>query len=133
MSLGDEFKRVWNDRSGEAFAGLFAPDGARLQLAHEETRYSGREAVAEHANAIMASWPDCELEIRGEAVSGDTVTIEWTFRGTQQADYGPIPAKGQALELKGVSVCTLDGEGRVREERVYWDNGTLMAGAGMLG
>ena len=35
-------------------------------------------------------------------------------------------------ELKGISVIRMDG-GRIAHENVYWDNSTMMAGAGMLG
>ena len=40
--------------------------------------------------------------------------------------------RGEAVELHGVSVCQMDGD-LIREERVYWDTATLLAGAGLLG
>ena len=67
-----------------------------------------------------------------EHQAGDgTITLEWIFRGTQRADYGPLPGNGQELELHGVSVVEMDGA-LIRQERVYWDTGTLMASAGVL-
>ncbi len=126
------FTEAWNSRRPEAVARCFAPDGARMQMAYPAIRVEGREALAEHVGEIMAAWPDCVLETRSEAVAANGLLVmEWNFRGTQQADYGPIPGRGQALELDGISLIAMD-DGLIREERVYWDGVTLMAGAGML-
>jgi hypothetical protein len=36
------------------------------------------------------------------------------------------------LELRGVSVCEMEGD-LVKQERVYWDGATLLTSAGVLG
>lgn len=126
------FTEAWNTRRPEAVARCYAPDGARVQMAFPPERIEGREALAEHVGGIMAAWPDFVLDVRSEAVTTDGLVImEWTFRGTQQADYGPIPGNGQEMALEGVSLIATDG-GLIREERVYWDGVALMAAAGML-
>ena len=130
MSIA-EFTAAWNARDPEAVAACFEPDGVRVQTAHPPERIEGRAALVAHVGAIMAAWPDCTLEVRSQSVGQDgLVTLEWVFRGTQQADYGPLPGKGQALELVGVSVIAMTN-GLIGEERVYWDTGTLMASAGV--
>ncbi len=128
----DDFIAAWNARDPNAVAACFTPGGVRVALAHPETRYEGRDALVEHVGGLMSTWPDCTLAVRAVTSADDgTVTCEWTWAGTQQADYGPLPGKGQALELKGVSVLEMDGD-LIREERVYWDTGTLMASAGLF-
>ena len=124
---------AWNTRRPEAVAALYAPDGTRVVMAYPGGRLEGREALAEHVREIMTACPDCSLETRSTGVSADgLLTLEWTFRATQTADFGVIPGNGQDVELNGVSVIAMDG-GLIREERVYWDSATLMAGGGMLG
>ena len=124
---------AWNTRRPEAVAALYAPDGARTVMGYPGGRIEGREALAEHVREIMTACPDCALTVRSEGVAADgALTLEWTFRATQQADYGPIPGNGQELELNGASVFRMDG-GLIAEENVYWDGGVLMAAAGMLG
>ena len=124
---------AWNTRRPEAVAALYAPDGARVVMAYPGGRLEGREALAEHVREIMTAYPDCVLETRSEGVSADgLLTLEWTFRATQTADFGAIPGNGQAVELNGASVIAME-DGLIREERVYWDSATLMAGGGMLG
>jgi steroid delta-isomerase-like uncharacterized protein len=124
---------AWNTRRPEAVAALFAPDGLRCVMAHPAPRIQGPEAIAEHVREIMRSCPDCVLETRSEGALPDgRLVLEWTFRATVRHDYQGIPGNGQDLELKGVSVLRPAG-GRIAQENVYWDNSTMMAGAGMLG
>ena len=125
------FIDAWNTRDPEAVAACYAADGRRIQIAHPPARIEGRPALADHVREIMTAWPDCVLTAAPEDGEDGQVTLEWTFRGTQQAAYGPIPGEGQTLELRGVSVLQIDG-GLIQEERVYWDSATLMASAGLL-
>lgn len=125
------FAVAWNARDPEAVASCYVPGGIRHQMAHPQARIQGREALVEHVRDIMTAWPDCTLETRSESGENGLITFEWTFRGTQQAAYGPLPGTGQPLELDGVSVISMQGD-LIREERVYWDTGTLMAAAGVL-
>jgi steroid delta-isomerase-like uncharacterized protein len=125
------FALAWNARDPEAVASCYLPGGVRVQIAHPPATIEGRQALAQHVREIMTAWPDCTLETRSESGDNGLVTFEWIFRGTQQADYGPLPGRGQRLELAGVSVLTMEGD-LIREERVYWDTGTLMAAAGVL-
>ena len=122
----------WNGGSGRAVAEAFAPDGVRVEYAMPGARLEGRDAIAGHAQAYVDAVPDCRLDIR-RVVEGDGhVTVEWTFRGTHTGDLPGLPARGEEVALDGVSVCEMDGD-LIREERVYWDAATLLAGAGVLG
>jgi steroid delta-isomerase-like uncharacterized protein len=125
---------AWNGRSGESVAQAFAPEGVRIEFAVPGARLEGRQAIAEYLqNGSLSAVRDCSLEIRSEARADDgTVTVEWTWRGTHTGDMPGWPAQGEAVELRGVSVCRMDGD-LISEERVYWDTATLLAGAGLLG
>ena len=127
----DNFISAWQARDPDAVAACYAADGVRVQTAHPSARIEGREALTEHVREIMTAWPDCTLETRPGVAAGDQVALEWAFRGTQQADYGPLPGQGQPLELYGASVMEMR-DGLIAEERVYWDTATLMAAAGVL-
>jgi steroid delta-isomerase-like uncharacterized protein len=122
---------AWNARSGEAVARAFTPDGVRVEYALPGARLEGREAIAAHAEGYVRALPDCRLEIRAVAEHDDVAVIEWTFRGTHTGDLPGLPAQGEEVALDGVSVCAMEGE-LIREERVYWDAATLLAGAGVL-
>lgn len=128
-----KLEQAWNGRSGKSVAEAFTPGGVRVEAAFPGARLEGREAIAAHTQTYIDAVPDCVLEIRSEARDGNgRVTVEWTYRGTHQGDVPGLPARGETVALAGVSVCEMDGE-LIREERVYWDAATLLAGAGVLG
>ena len=133
MSYADTLNAGWNSRDPDTIAGLYAEDGVRHMFAHEETRLEGRKQIAEWVALAMHAWPDCVLTTRNVVEGDGWAVVEWTFSGTQQNDFGPIPGKGQATALKGVSSVNLDSDGLMTEERVYWDGVGLMAGGGLLG
>jgi steroid delta-isomerase-like uncharacterized protein len=123
---------AWNDRSGRSVAEAFVLDGVRIEFALPGARVEGREAIAVHAQAYVDAVPDCRLEVRRVVPGDGWTTVEWTFRGTHRGDLPGLPARGEEVCLEGVSVCQMEGD-LIREERVYWDAATLLAGAGVLG
>ncbi len=134
LTMGlQEFVAAWNARDPRGIAGQFTPGGVRHQFALPEARLAGRDAIAQGVGAVLHAVPDVTLEVRSQSVGKDgTVTVEWTFAGTLQNDFPGLPASGERLTLPGISVFTLDADGQIAEERVYWDTATLMAAAGVL-
>jgi len=126
-----KLESAWNARSGAAVAGAFTPEGVRVEYALPGARLEGREAIAAHVEAYVRAVPDCRLEVRSDAEHDGVAVVEWTFRGTHTGDLPGLPAQGEEVALDGVSVCAMEGD-LIREERVYWDAATLLAGAGVL-
>ena len=124
---------TWSSRSGQNVAGMYAENGVRHQIALPEARLEGRDAIAGAAQGLIDVVPDEVVEIRKVSEgSNGTVTVEWVFKGTHTGDAPGWPAKNEAVNLVGVSVCDMEGD-LIKEERVYWDTATLLAGAGLLG
>lgn len=132
MSVSEALGAAWNSRDPAQVAALYSDDGVRHQFAHEEVRLEGRSAVEQMIGAIMTAVPDCTLEIRHTHPFDGGEVLDWTFRGTMQHDFGPIPGNGQSVDLLGCSSMTTR-DGQIVEERVYWDAAHFLAGAGMLG
>jgi steroid delta-isomerase-like uncharacterized protein len=122
---------AWNTRTASAVADAFTPEGVRHEFALPGARLEGRDAIAAHVAGYIHAVPDCHLEIRSLVEVGDVAVVEWTFRGTHSGALPGLPAQGEDVALDGVSVCTMEGD-LIREERVYWDAATLLAGAGVL-
>ena len=124
---------AWNAHSGQAVAETYTEGAVRIEYALPGARLEGRDAIAAQTQAYMDAVPDGRLEVRhiiGEA-DGE-MTVEWTLRGTHSGELPGLPARGEDVALNGVSVWMMDGE-LIREEHVYWDAATLLAGAGVLG
>lgn len=123
---------TWSSRDASKIAGMYAENGVRHQVALPEGRFEGREAIAGAAQGLIDAVPDEVVEVRKVIDGGSTVAVEWVFKGTHSNDSPGWPAKNEKVELVGVSVCDMDGD-LIKEERVYWDTATLLAGAGVLG
>jgi len=118
----------WNARSGRAVADAFVPDGVRWELALPGARLEGRDAIAQQAQAYIDAVPDCVLDVHALRHDGQGgAVLEWTFRGTSAGTVPGLAGAGAPIELRGVAVYDLEG-GLIREERVYWDSATLVAG-----
>ncbi len=122
---------TWSSRDSERIASMYTEDGVRHVIA-DDVRAQGREEIAANAQGLIDAVPDEVVEIRkvSEAPNG-TVTVEWVFKGTHQNDAPGWPAQGEQVNLLGVSVCDMEGD-LIKEERVYWDTATLLAGAGVI-
>jgi steroid delta-isomerase-like uncharacterized protein len=123
---------TWSSRDASRIAGMYTEDGVRHQVALPEGRFQGREAIAGAAQGLIDAVPDEVVEVRKVIDGGSTVAVEWVFKGTHSNDAPGWPSKNEKVELVGVSVCDMEGD-LIKEERVYWDTATLLAGAGVLG
>lgn len=122
---------TWSSRSGQNVAGMYTSDGVRHVVA-DDLRAQGRDDVAANAQGLMDVLPDLVVEVRKVSEAGNgTVTVEWRLKGTHQHDAPGWPAKGEQVNLLGVSVCDMDGD-LIKEERVYWNTAELLAGAGVI-
>ena len=127
-----KLEQAWNaPTSGQKVAEAFSSDGVRIEHAKPGARLDGRQAIARHTQAYIDAVPDCVLDVRDVHEADGITTLEWTFRGTHTGDVEGFPARGEAIHLDGISVLILEA-GLVKEERVYWDAATLLAGAGVL-
>lgn len=124
---------TWSTRDSAKVAGMYTADGVRHQIALPEARLEGHDAIAGAARGLIDAVPDEVVEVtKVTEGSNGTVVVEWIFKGTHTVDAPGWRAQGEAVHLVGVSVCDMQGD-LIKEERVYWDTATLLAGAGVLG
>lgn len=123
---------TWSTRDGQKVASMYTENGVRHQIALPEARLEGHEAIAGAAQGLIDVVPDEVVEVRKVIEGSGTTVVEWVFKGTHTGDAPGWPAKNEAVNLVGVSVCDMEGD-LIKEERVYWDTATLLAGAGVLG
>lgn len=127
---------AWNDHDAAACAACFAADGVRewRVLAPPDIcgspypQFPGRAAIAARIEQLMISVPDLEIDVSALSEgSDDRVWTEWQLRGTHSIDLGPWPARGEPVDVVGVSIFRI-GAGGIAEERAYWDT-MLMFGS----
>lgn len=96
----------------------------------------GREAIAKDMTDFLSAFPDLEASIARTVEVGDTVAYEITMRGTHKgsliAPTGHIPATNRKIEVGGGIFARVDGDGRIVEERRYYDLAKLLEQLGQL-
>lgn len=123
---------TWSSQDSRAIAGMYTEDGVRHVIAGDIV-CRGREEIIANVQGLIDVLDGEKVEVRKVSEGSDgTVTVEWVLLGTHVKDAPGWPAKNEALNLLGVSVCDMEGD-LIKEERVYWDAATLLAGAGVLG
>lgn len=75
------------------------------------------------------AFPDSKATFHTALASGNTVTLELTWRGTHkgslQTPGGSIPATGKTIEIRACQVSELAGD-KVSSQRHYFDMATLL-------
>ena len=120
---------AWNDHDAAACAACFVPEGRRIWCVRgvgaapvPPPRIDGREAIAAATAAFMASVPDLRLEVHALSEGSDErIWTEWRLTGTHVTDWGRWDARGEPVDLLGVSIFRVASAG-IGEERVYWDS-----------
>lgn len=127
-----EMDAAWGaeDPAG-AFAAHFADDGVLHDMTAAEAVH-GQAAIAEAMRVFTGAFNPLSFESVLVADDGTTAVVEWTARGVHTGELDGIPATGRSIELRGVNLLTLTGEGKVAQERSFWDSGALLSQLGVL-
>lgn len=122
---------VIEERDLEALREMYHPD--YVYVGPEGVEEKGADAGIAVAREFTNAFPDLRFEIRNQFTPSDEVAIiELTARGTHQAELEGIPATGRPIEMRACNIVEVAADGRIRQEREYWDNMTLMQQLGVV-
>jgi steroid delta-isomerase-like uncharacterized protein len=83
-----------------------------------------------------AAFPDSKATFGEAHVSGNTVILELTWRGTHTGPLrtaaGEVPATGKPIELRACQIIDV-ADGKTQKIRQYFDLSTLMSQIGVTG
>ena len=113
--------RMWSENSVDHF--LAAGQSVR-----------GATALAQWFGELFAAMPDFRMEIVNAFDDGDRqVTVQWRSTGTfTGAPFLGIEANGRRLEINGVDVMSLDADGKIDQNTIYYDGAEFARQLGML-
>lgn len=113
--------RYWTDESVDHFLAL----GKSVR---------GKDALAGFFRELFAAFPDWTLEIEQTIDDGDRrVVVQWTARATfDGAPWQGIQPTGSKVTARGVDVISLDSDGKVDQNTVYYDGTGFARQIGML-
>ena len=126
---------AYNDKNWQKAKASMTPN-----FVYDEVATHRRVEGADQAIVLWKGWaeafPDSKGTFHAAHVSGSTVVLEVTWKGTHQGPLqtpkGPVPATGKRISVRSCIVAELDGE-KVKLERQYFDMGTLLQQLGLTG
>ena len=101
---------------------------AHLDELGTERKVDGPEKIVELFKGWKQAFPDAAGTVTSAFASGDTATLEVTWKGTHTGPLttaeGTIPASGKRQETPAAIFYTFEGD-TIKESRHYFDSLTL--------
>lgn len=90
----------------------------------------GRDAYIDFQKGWATAFSDGQLSDTTYHDAGNAVIAECTFVGTNDGQFGPLPATGQPVMMPLCSVWKFDDEGQIISQDAYYDTYGLMVQLG---
>jgi len=111
---------------------------ALTEIIHPNYRYEGPDGAQLHGldelqllvTGYRAGFSDFHVTITSEIAAGDLVAMTMMLTGTHDGEFDGIPATGARLSLP-LAVFTRVENGRIVEDREFYDTGTMLAQLGL--
>ena len=108
-------------------AGL-APDSVYEELGTQR-RVKGPQEITKAVQTWKKAFPDAKGKVKSAVASGDRVTLEITWEGTQtgplEGPEGTIPASGKRAVVEAVQVMRVSND-KIKENRHFFDMLSLL-------
>ena len=107
-------------------------------LVHPAYRYhgpggveaAGLDGAEQVVGEFRAGFSDLHAEITAEIAQDDLVALTLVLTGTHDGELTGIPATGAKIELP-IAIVTRIEDGRIVEDREYYDLATIMSQLGL--
>ncbi len=126
---------AYNDKNWDALKASITPN-----FVYDEVGTDRKVQGVDNVMPMMKEWgeaiPDSKATFDNAYVSGNTVVIEVTWRGTHTGALnlpsGPVPGTGKRIELRACNVFEITGD-KASMWRQYFDMGTMLRQLGIGG
>jgi uncharacterized protein (TIGR02246 family) len=112
-----------NQRDAEACAACYTDDASLAQP--ESGVLRGREAIAQDFRILFRAFPDLTFAHKHRLAEDNMAAVEYTLSGTHRGPLdtssGPLEPTGREMTLGCASFVTAGDEGRIVDERRYYD------------
>ena len=119
---------AYNDKDWNAVAAVLAPGCVYDEVATHR-RVQGVNEIMDAWRGWATALPDSRASFDNVSVSGNTVTLELTWRGAQtgplETPGGALPPSGRSIEIRACQVVEV-ADGKVQSVRHYFDMATLL-------
>lgn len=133
LAVARESIEAFNRGDWESFKQTHAENSVYDEIATQR-HVEGRDAIMQLNQEWKSAFPDANGTIERAIESGDTVTLEITWRGHQegplQMPEGQLPPTGRAVEMKAADVLEIH-DGKITSEHHYFDMAGMMQQLGV--
>ena len=119
---------AYNQKDWNAVAAALA-SGCVYDEVATHRRVQGIKDIETAWKGWATALPDSHASFDSVSVSGNTVTLELTWRGTHngplQTPAGPLPPSGRTIDIRACQVVEV-ADGKVQAIRHYFDMATML-------
>jgi steroid delta-isomerase-like uncharacterized protein len=120
---------AWNAHDSERAALFYAEDYHGTDVSQLQPQV-GRAARVRVLESYIRAFPD--LHFTGDSIVEDErAVLIWTMSGTQRGAFMGIPATGRFVEVRGVSILTIEN-GLIARGTNIWDTAGLLRALHLL-
>jgi steroid delta-isomerase-like uncharacterized protein len=127
----EEYLDAWNSHDAARVATFIAEDGTYEDLALGQ-RHEGRDDITSFIAEASQFSSDYRFASVSAQASGDRYALEWEMTGTNTGAAGALPATNKPYRIRGVSVGRLNADGKIAENRDYWNLADYLMQVGLL-
>jgi steroid delta-isomerase-like uncharacterized protein len=117
-----------NTHDAKKAASIYS-DGASWQMIGMPP-VTGREAIEKNMAGYYAAFPDMKSGVNYVFNKGDVSIVVSTDMGTHKGDMGPWKATSKPVGWTTATVQWWTDDGKIKQERMYWDANTFAAQIG---
>jgi steroid delta-isomerase-like uncharacterized protein len=122
---------AWNSHDPAKVGAYMTTDATYEDLAIGVV-HEGRAAIEAFVTAMHESSKDYRFTVVSQQQSGSQYAAEWEMTGTNTGENAGVPATNKPYRIRGVSVGRLDGDGKVVQNRDYWNMADYLTQVGIL-
>jgi steroid delta-isomerase-like uncharacterized protein len=127
----DRYLDAWNSHDGTQVAAFMAT-GATYEDLALGALHTGREAIGAFASEAHEFSSDYRFVPVSQQQDGSWYALEWEMSGTNTGEGGGLPATNKSYRIRGVSIGRLDDDGKILENRDYWNMADYLVQVGIL-
>ncbi len=120
---------VWNSRGLDRI-----PEFYTLDFVGDYRPYAlrkGHEGIRAMVEGAWRAFPDYHEEVHELIAEGDRVVVHLTISGTQQGQWGPLPATGKRAQFDEIVILQIR-DGKVLRQRGIVDNLSALRRLGVV-
>ena len=126
----DSYLAAWNAHDSAAVATHMADDAIYEDVALGRVLHGPSEVASFVAEATRSS-SDFRFEVVSLFRAGSDYANEWVMVGTNDREQPGVPATGRSFRVRGASIGKLDRNGRIVENRDYYNLAELLTQLGV--